>query len=199
MYCMNCGAAMPDTEKFCPRCGIPQEPMVRTAPAPDPGPTFQQQTSRQIKLPTVQSGPYMIRFDKQGGEKDLIEQVNLWLASNPTCGNIRCCFDTGSSYGMLTNHTTLTNATLEYSVLSGTNPYCYKLEDVVWFGLYAKPAGKVLEDWKQQRPGAVVLNTSSSAYSRGRSESLMFGGIGARNETAIYVFYKQPRTTMGRA
>lgn len=33
-FCMNCGAQMPDTAKFCPQCGAGAE----TAPAPEPAP-----------------------------------------------------------------------------------------------------------------------------------------------------------------
>ena len=197
MYCMNCGTALPDDARFCTNCGTPQQPMSAPAHGADPRRDFRAGVRQPAVKLTPVGGPYQIRFDNRNGEKALIEQINLWLADNPTFGNFGCRFSTGSRIGMLTNHTTLTDVTLDYSEMNGTNPYVYRLEHVVWFGLYAKPAKQVLEDWKQQHPNAVVLNANGSTHSRGDSGSLAFGGIGASNETAVYVFYKEPRSIPG--
>lgn len=186
MYCMNCGTALPDDALFCSHCGTAQQPMTKTAlPAkPELPPT---------EISDAPRGTFTVSFDDPGDENILIQRVNSWLADNPTLGNISCQFSTGSRLGLLTNHTVLSNVTLQYSELGGRNQYVYRLEHLVWFGLYAKGTGAVLAEWKREHPNAIVLKASGSTNSRGTGSSLLFGGIGASNETAVYVFYKQRR------
>ena len=34
MFCIKCGAQVPDGMKFCPACGAPQQPLQQQAPRP---------------------------------------------------------------------------------------------------------------------------------------------------------------------
>ena len=127
-------------------------------------------------------------------EEELIYAINMWLASNPTFGNIMCDLDMSTKlFWLFVNRYRLDSVTFRYDVLPGENKYQYGLVELQHFGLYRKDSKKMLAEWQAFYPDAIVLQKGGGSHSYGSRSQLAFGGIGATNRVQLYVFFKYPR------
>ncbi|MDO4543803.1 MAG: hypothetical protein Q4C01_04540 [Clostridia bacterium] len=164
--CKSCNAPIGDGDIFCSACG-------------------QRQAERRSQV----FGRKNLR------EAEFIAKINEWFAMYPQVANVTCEFDLGYGLGALVNRRVLNALAIQYETLSGTNLYQYGLVHLQNFGLVQKDLDKMLKQWQQANPEAVVIKTVGGVCQRGDPLSLALGGVMATNRMQLYVFFKFNRQT----
>ncbi len=197
MHCHNCNSILPQAANFCAVCG--QKVATTTAAAEQPAETECIHCGKSIEADASfcsccgkkQVKQYRQSFWRDGAnEDDFIEKLNEWFASYPAVSNVKCTFELRSGIGIMVNKSVLEAVHIEYELLNGINLYQYAIVQLSHFGLYKKRSSSILEDWKANNPGAIVIATDGATHQRGQTSSLMLGGIGATNKTQLYVMFK---------
>ena len=162
--CMYCGKDISSDSEFCNHCG-------------------KKQAEEYIKI-----------FNRQRMNNDeFIASINSWLANNPKIANVKCEFNTRTSFGLLVNKYLLDSVALKYELFKNNNENQYGIVELKKFGLYRKSSDALLAEWQAHNPNAVVLKQSGGSHSRGEAGHELFGGIGASNNTQLFVFFKFKR------
>lgn len=165
-FCVHCGTQLPDNSVFCTQCGKKQTPVYH-------------QTFRRENL----------------SEDQFIAKINWWFAQYPQVANVKGEFLTHNGIGVFVNKYVLDAFSIEYELLDGVNTNQYAVALLDQSALYEKTTDSLLNQWKAQNPGAVLLKRHGGTHQRGSTGSLLLGGIGAVNRTQLYVFYKFNRET----
>ncbi len=159
--CMYCAAEITDDSVFCSSCGKKQV-------------TVYKQVFHRGKM----------------SEDDFIARINEWFASYPKVANVKAQFNLEEKIGLLVNKYILNDLAIEYELLKGNNENQYAVINLSNFALYKKSTDNVLEDWKKANPSAIIVSRSGGTHSRGDAGSLFLNGIGARNQTQLYLLFK---------
>ena len=164
MKCIKCGMEIADNALYCSACGAKQAKVYRQV------------------------------FARNGhSERNFIEYVNQWLQSDPRRANVSCKFDTGTSLGLMANKSKLNQIEIEYELLDGMNQNVYCLVREESNAIYRKNTDKFIEQWKQNHPGVTVVTWTCTYHGRGKSSSLLLGGVGAWNRINAFILCKFPR------
>lgn len=162
--CMYCGKDISSDSEFCNHCG-------------------KKQVEEYVKV--------FNRYNMNNDE--FIASINSWLASNPKIANVKCEFNMRTGYGFLVNKYLLDSVALKYELFKNNNENQYAIVELKKFGFYQKSSDALLEEWKANNPNAVVLKRSGGRHSRGDEGHELFWGIGANNNTQLFVFFKFKR------
>ncbi|MDE5604753.1 MAG: hypothetical protein K2I73_04125 [Eubacterium sp.] len=162
--CMYCGKDISSDSEFCSFCG-------------------KKQVEEYVKV--------FNRYNMNNAE--FIASINSWLASNPKIANVKCEFNTRTGYGLLANKYLLDSVALKYELFKNNNENQYGIVELKKFGLYQKSSDALLSEWQAYNPNAVVLKRSGGRHSRGKVGHELFWGIGAKNNTQLFVFFKFKR------
>ena len=162
--CMYCGKEIAVGSEYCNHCG-------------------KKQTQEYVKI-----------FNKQNMNNDeFIVLINKWLADNPRIANVSCEFNTRTGWGWFVNKYVLDSVAFKYELFRNNNENQYALIELSKFGFYHKPTKKLLDEWKAKNPQVTILKTSGGSHSRGQENHDLFWGIGANNNTQLFVFFKFKR------
>lgn len=159
--CIHCGAVLQGEAIYCSSCGKKQ--VMR-----------HQQTFRRGNMP----------------EEEFIARINEWFAKYPQVGNVNGKFLLRSGLGLLVNKYVLDAFAIEYEVLDGNNINQYAVVSLSKFGIVKTDTKSLLQEWQQANPNAVIINHNGGVHQRGQTGSLILGGLGAANNTQLYVFFK---------
>jgi len=165
-FCIHCGTAIPEDGKFCPGCGKSQT-------------TKYQQVFQRGSM----------------SEDQFIAQINQWFAQYPKVANVKGTFTLRHGIGLLANKYVLEAFSIEYELLNGQNTKQYAVTLLQNTALVKTTTDELLAQWKQANPNAIVVSRNGGVNQRGSTGSLLLGGIGAVNNTQLYVFYKYDRKT----
>lgn len=162
--CMYCGKDISSDSEFCNHCG-------------------KKQVEEYVKV--------FNRYNMNNDE--FIASINSWLASNPKIANVKCEFNMRTGYGFLVNKYLLDSVALKYELFKNNNENQYAIVELKKFGFYQKSSDALLEEWKANNPNAIVLKRSGGKHSRGKEGHELFLGIGAKNNTQLFIFFKFKR------
>ncbi len=165
-FCLHCGAALQKDSVFCSACGKKQV-------------TRYQQTFYRGNMK----------------EDELIDQINNWFAQYPQVANVKGKFMLQHKPGLLANKYVLEAFAIDYEVLNGQNKNRYGVVRLAKLGLARTDTDELLALWKQQNPNTTVINSQGGINQRGTEGSLALGGLGATNNTQLYVFFKFDRAS----
>lgn len=162
--CMYCGKEILPENKFCSHCG-------------------KKQTEEYVKI-----------FNRDNMDNsEFIASINSWLANNPKIANVKCEFNKRTGYGILVNEFFLDSVALKYELFENDNENQYAIVEIKNFGYYRKSTDSLLAEWQEHNPDAVILKRSGGTHSRGQEGYELDSGIGADNNTQLFVFFKFKR------
>lgn len=164
MFCKNCGKELNQGSIFCSACGV-------------------KQTNIYTKV-----------FTRNGlSEKDFINSINAWLAANPKIANVKCKFESDTSFGLLANKNQLNSFSVEYELYENNNLNQYALVKEECYNIMTKKVKDYVEEWKISHPNLKLVNWQGGTHSRGKAGNVLIGGLGAANRLNVYIFYKFAR------
>ena len=131
-------------------------------------------------------------FGSKEPEKEFIEHINFWFASNPCAANIKCRFDLEQGFGFFANRYVLRSFEIEYELFSTVCSNSYYLFSEEVSSLHRMSVKKYVEDWKAVNPAASVVNWSGGTNARGNIGALCIG-FGAANHLNVFMLVKYPR------
>ena len=164
--CMYCGIEIPEGSAFCPKCGKKQA---------------------KVYSQTFQRGKMT--------EEEFFNQINQWFAMYPHVANVKGEFLIHDKTGLFVNKYVVDAFAIQYELLSGTNENQYGVVKLSTVGLAKTTTDALLHQWQQANPGAKILSRRGGVNQRGQAGRLALGGIGAVNNTQLYVFFKFNRAT----
>lgn len=162
--CMYCGKDISPESKFCRHCG-------------------KKQVEEYEKV--------FNRYNMSNAE--FIASINSWLANNPKIANVKCEFNIRTGFGLFVNKYLLDSVALKYEMFESNNENQYAIVELKKFGFYQKSSDALLAEWQNNNPNAIVLKRNGGRHSRGDAGHELFWGIGANNNTQLFVFFKFKR------
>lgn len=161
MNCIKCGKEIAENSTFCSVCG-----------------------AKQVKI-------YKEIFERGNlSEQEFINNINKWFQWHPKAKNIKVHFETGSAFGLFVNQTRLNELVIEYELGEDENPYQYGLVREAQVGLLPKNIKQYMVSWQQKHPQSEVLNWAGGTNARGRTSSMILGGIGAVNKMTVFILIR---------